>query len=119
MKIYSGECCMGECGKPTKLYDDFGYKPIPNLFVGDIVVCVNRENVENHWNSIDYIIHGLCVVVEDVDTGEPFVMGLKSIDFSTENDKRKKWIIKKVKDWQDCVEGEIVPDCARIIYKNE
>lgn len=128
MKIYSGECCMGECGKPTELYDDyceceevgedFECKPIPNLFVGDIVVCANRENVENHWNSIEYI-YGLCVVVEDADAGEPFVMGLKSIDFSTDNDKRKKWTIKKVKNWQDCIEGEIIPDCARITYKNE
>lgn len=127
MKIYSGEVCLGVCGTPTNLYDDYcsyeeadgdenlELKPIPNLFVGDIVVAVTTDTLTNKIENIS----GLCVVVKDEDNGKPFVMGLKSIDFSTENDGRSKWLIRKVKGWEDCVENEIVPECARITYKKQ
>lgn len=127
MKIYSGEVCLGVCGTPTNLYDDYcscegsdsnenlELKPIPNLFVGDIVVAVTTDTLTNKIENIS----GLCVVVKDEDSGKPFVMGLKSIDFSTENDGRSKWLIRKVKGWEDCVENEIVPECARITYKKQ
>jgi hypothetical protein len=127
MKIYSGQVCLGVCGTPTNLYDDYcsyeeadgdenlELKPIPNLFVGDIVVAVTTDTLTNKIENIS----GLCVVVEDMDSGKPFVMGLKSIDFSTENDGRSKWLIRKVKGWENCIHGEMVTDNGRMVYRNE
>lgn len=127
MKIYSGQVCMGVCGTPTNLYDDYcsyeeangdgnlELKPIPNLFVGDIVMVVSVDAQTGRARHTS----GLGVVVAGEDDNVPYIMGLKSVDFSTDNDKRSEWLIKKVKGWEDCVENEIVPECARITYKKQ
>ena len=99
MKIYSGQYEIGQCGLPTNLID---YHNEP-LFVGDIIVMATVDSFG------DAGFHGLSVIVEDKpevcgrteDLG-PFVMGLRSIDTNTS----KEWLIKKVKSWEDCVDGE-------------
>ena len=127
MKIYSGQVCLGECGTPTNLYDDYcscegsdsneniELKPIPNLYIGDIVMVMSVDAQTGRARHAS----GLGVVVAGEDDNVPYIMGLKSVDFSTDNDKRAEWLIKKVKGWEDCVENEIVPECARIIYRKQ
>ena len=123
MKIYSGVCCLGVCGTGTEMYDDYceweeleghdNFKAVPNLCVGDQVVAVVRDAFTNTARDIS----GVCVVVER--EGRKFIMGLASIDFTSENDERKEWMIKKIKSWSDCVDGERVPDSAQIRYVGE
>lgn len=99
MKIYSGQCEEGTCGTPTNLVDSWGNE----LFVGDIVSMSTNERVM--WS-----FHGLSAVVEDrpnlvgrTDSPIPhFIMGLYSIDWTNP----EQWLIHKVKDWKDCVDGE-------------
>ena len=123
MKIYSGEVCLGVCGEPTQMFDDYcdwlegdsvdNFSAVPNLCVGDQVVAV----VRNHWKDEPDYISDINVVCDD--NGRQFIMGLASIDFTTENEERAEWMIKKVKDWKDCVNGERVPNCAQIRYVEE
>ena len=111
MKIYSGKCEIGQCGLPTNLIDNHD-KP---LFVGDIVAIFAADSIGATSS------YGLSVVVEDrpescgrtEDLG-PFVMGLRSVDINA----NKEWIIKKVKSWEDCVDGEHWKDYG-FNYRNE
>lgn len=107
MYIYSGECRMGNCGEKTGL-EDFTCK---ELFVGDIVMAstIDKMGICNNY--------GLSAVVSDRWTSysdgshkekesniEYFVMGIKSVNFMEKDSK--KWIVKKLKDWSECINGE-------------
>lgn len=116
LKLYSGEVFEGVCGTPTQMYDDIGN----NLYVGDQVAVFVRDYPKEMPFSISYCA-GILVVVEDGLNAdnilkEQFIMGLKNIDFTTENEEREKWCIQKVKSYTDCVENERVPESASIRY---
>lgn len=98
MYIYSGNCRMGTVGTKTDIKDVYG----DNLFIGDIVILF-RE---------DYSPNGLTVIVDDsfvsysdgshVKKDGPvisFAMGIK-------NAAPGAWTIKKVKSYEDVVDGE-------------
>lgn len=124
--LRSGSVYMGTCGEPAGMMDSFG-EP---LFVGDLVdvYCEMplRSGSSRNVNGPEYIVKG--------DDGELFVMGLKSstgrlteyyldgekadennYDYSEtyfvndsypETEPRWKWLVKKVKGYQDTVSGE-------------
>jgi len=81
------------------------------LFVGDIVMSsvINEDGIcENHglsavvsdrWETWSGGIHK-----EKEGVVEHFVMGIKSIEFMGKDSKN--WIVKKLKDWSECLEGE-------------
>jgi len=107
MYIYSGECRQGTCGDKTGLKDFSGKE----LFVGDIVM----SSIIDKMGICDN--HGLSAVVSDrwqsysdgsniekENNIEYFVMGIKSIDFMVKDSE--EWIVKKLKDWTDCIDGE-------------
>ena len=107
MYIYSGQCRLGVCGEKTGLKDFTGKE----LFVGDIVIssvidkmgiCDNyglSAVVSDRWTSYSDGTHK-----EKESEVEYFVMGIKSIDFMGKDSE--EWIVKKLKDWSDCVNGE-------------
>jgi hypothetical protein len=99
MKIYSGQCEHGECGLETKLVDN----KFQSLRVGD-VVCLAHKNEHGHFQ-----FYGLSAVVDDRPElygetvyREPFVMGLATVDFNTD----ESWLIERVKKWEDVLDGE-------------
>lgn len=111
---------MGICGEPTNLTDSYGEE----LFVGDLVVVFSEE-YKSYLNMCD-----LEYIVNDADV--PFIMGLKnsyqketeyylngelsnekSYDFkadyyvsSNSENITSRWLIKKVKGYEDIVVGE-------------
>lgn len=100
MRVYSGKCEHGECGKESTLIDGVDNK----LFVGDIVAIATIDN------SGILSFHGISVVVDsrpeltgEKEHGPPFIMGLKKIDFTFANDD---WYIHRVKSYKDVVSGE-------------
>ena len=107
MYIYSGTCRMGNCGEKTKLTDIAGKE----LYVGDIVLVLVMDEmracdsyrlsaiVSDRWETYNDKIYK-----EKEGDVEYFVMGIKSIDFMDKDSD--KWLVKKVKDWSDCVDGE-------------
>ena len=91
MKVYSGKCEHGVCGRPTNLTDAVGKE----LFIGDIVVVTSRDGV----------IHSLTVVMDARpfdNTESPFIMGIASVDIA----KDESWRVDKVKGWEDVIDGE-------------
>ena len=99
MKIYSGECEYGKCGLVTDMVDSVGAA----LFIGDIVVIASKvsSGISCFW--------GLSVVVEDrpdlvsrAEYKKPFIMGIADVDINTDDE----WYVKKIKHWEDCVNGE-------------
>ena len=101
---------MGECGLPTNGKDWDG----KDLFVGDIVYLFHNEPYKVGDEKFDnYIPHGLTAIVsctfESYQDGtvkltgddEPFVMGIKSSGLGG-----KEWVVKKVKGWENVIEGE-------------
>ena len=111
--IKSGNCFMGECGAETGCEDVNG-KP---LFVGDIVYLFSVQKYLADGETFEeWVPHDLTAIVsnkyityqdgmvelsgDDV----PFVMGIQKCGF---NDP--EWKIKKVKSWEDTVDGERWP----------
>lgn len=110
MKVYSGNCFLGKCGDPLGVNDECG-KP---LFVGDIVLTYTDDG---HGPT------GLTVALFDDystdTTGKywieeecgPWVMGIKNVKFwdyepEFEETDSNRWMVKKVKDWSDVIDGE-------------
>lgn len=124
--LRSGDVCMGVCGKPTGLTDSFGR----DLFIGDLV-DLYAEIPEKTGIRRDAV--GPEYVVMDGD-GKPFIMGIKdslcrvtnyylkgelsdekNYDYSEtyympigypELDLGFRWLVAKVKGYQDTVHGE-------------
>ncbi len=110
MNIYSGNVRKGKCGDATKLVDYHDKE----LFVGDIVTIFSVREQDGHKYPLS--IEGLTAVVNDMFTSyvggthkvtnsEPhsFVMGIASVDFQA---KDSDWIVVKVKDHSQMVDGE-------------
>lgn len=120
--IKSGNYSFGKCGQPTGLFDTCGAE----LFTGD-VVAVSAAHALDKQTFFDF--NGLCVVVADTDQagqsdGSMFVMGLKSehhcfLDgepvadggehdhkYSVVVQNHDKWVLQKVKGWDDVVHME-------------
>ncbi len=98
---------MGTCGQKTGLFDLADNE----LFVGDIVIAsvIDENGISSNC--------GLSVVVSDqwesysdgtfkekLSEIEYFVMGIKTVDFMLKDSSR--WCVKKMKDWEDCLDGE-------------
>lgn len=111
MFIYSGNVRQGDCGMPTGK-KDINCKP---LFVGDIVVTWSVVKDEKYGEMLS-MFGSLSVVVCDKYTSfsngehritskepEPFVMGIKTVDFEEEENM---WRVFKVKDHSQVIEGE-------------
>ena len=118
MYIYSGECRLGVCGEKTNLKDCDDKE----LFVGDIVISstIDSYGICNNC-GLSAVVSGRFTSFSDGthkekegDT-EHFVMGIKTIDFMEKDSK--EWIVKKLKDWSDCVDGEHWKDYG-FNYKN-
>ena len=99
LHVFSGECEQGKCGLKSNIIDDNGNE----LRVGDIVALATKDH-----NGIN-CFHGISVVVDDrpglvgrEKKGDPFVMGLFSIDFNSDT----TWLIQRVKKYEDVVIGE-------------
>ena len=102
--VYSGDCKLGKIGEPTALKDFTG----KDLFVGDIVIT----SVIDEWGICTN--NGLTVVVSDEYNNKlvseenwgsgHFVMGIKTVDFMGKDSQ--KWIVAKVKSFEDVVVGE-------------
>lgn len=105
MKIYSGECCLCDCGIETSLIDNSSEK----LKTGDIVMVAHRDD------SGFMILNGLSVIVSNQYTTfsdgtivantyehKPFVMGLAEVNINDD----ENWIVKKVKGHEDALDGE-------------
>ena len=105
--VFSGNCRIGDVGEKTNLKDMTG----KDLFVGDIVitsvidslgVCDNTGLTvvcSDRWTSYSDDTH------KEKDEGvEHFVMGIKDVDFMGADSE--KWIVKKVKSYEDVVMGE-------------
>ncbi len=105
--VLSGKCRIGDIGEPTPLKD------ISNndLFVGDIVITsvIDEFGICNNC--------GLSVVCSDKWTSysngehiakegdiEYFVMGIKNIDFMGRDSN--KWMVQRVKSFNDVIVGE-------------
>lgn len=107
MFVYSGKCRMGNCGEVTPLIDNFDNP----LFVGDIVIIstINETGICENY--------GLTVVVSDryqtfnnntyfverEGNVEYFVMGIKDVNFMSVD---TKWIVKKLKSFEDVIDKE-------------
>ena len=99
MKIYSGECEIGQCGLETNLADNRGQQ----LRVGDIVVLAHREQ------SGHFCFYGMSAVVDDSPkfAGDseykgPFIMGIKKVNINVD----ENWIVERIKKWEDVLDGE-------------
>ncbi len=93
MKVYSGEALQGVCGTETTL-KDFNGTP---LFVGDIVAIASQNEFGIQC------FYDLTVVVDGATNDEsPFIMDLHGVDVGNDD----TWHIKKLKDWEDCINGE-------------
>lgn len=121
--LMSGECRIGYCGEETELYDSYGVR----LYTGDLVaLSVYDENNPDEYN--DY--HGIKYVCnnEFQDDGldkKMYIMGIASEHYayydgdSTDDlnkadfiesivyQNHKRWRIRKVKGYEDVVNGEI------------
>lgn len=109
LKIYSGQCLMGDVGQPTGKTDMNGEE----LFVGDVVQLwhgnyIGEEFAE--WLPSD----GLTAIVSNKyqpysdgthkvinDNPKPFTMGISSIGV-----KGDDWDVKLVKSHKEIVSGE-------------
>ncbi len=114
LKLFSGKCCLSDLGIPMLVRDQWG-DPL-HVHTGDIVQIYSKDYPQDEdcpWN--DY--HELTAVVSNQYTTysngtiqrnkqpvEPFVMGLKSVDF-----KDGKWAVRVLKKWADVVDGERWP----------
>ena len=115
---------MGTCGEQTELFDSFGN----SLSVGDLVAVYQKDFVkEISVCDPEYVV---CPIGGGYE-GTPFIMGLKSCERNTHyyydgeevtwEDKHDyvedtydsvenpsfKWLVKKIKDWQKTVDGEV------------
>lgn len=110
--LMSGNCRIGEIGKPTELIDTYGNK----LHTGDLVsLSVYDENnpeVFEDFYGVEFICNN-----EFQDDGLDkaiFVMGIKSEHLQYDDEfqgtiveqNHKKWRIRKVKGFEDLVDGE-------------
>lgn len=110
-KLYlnSGKCRLAKCGIETSLFDMHGNV----CHTGDIVLLWSRWEHDDPENGFQNS-HGLTAIVEDRYTtysngeikidkeGEPFVMGIKTIDLNNQN----IWAVEIVKKYSDCINGE-------------
>jgi len=124
--LKSGKVYMGTCGEPTGLTDSFG-EP---LFIGDLVDVYSEMPLRCGSCRDTY---GPEYIVTD-ENGKVFIMGLKNslckkteyyldgeetdgteYDYSQtyyvdnvypETDPGYKWVVKKIKGYQDTVDGE-------------
>jgi hypothetical protein len=106
LAVYSGKCLQGICGEASGL-EDRDRKP---LFIGDIVIV---STIDSYGVCDNY---GLSVVVcnkyesyqngriEVKDESKYFVMGIANVDFMEKDSN--EWIVKKVKSYADCIDGE-------------
>ena len=99
MRVYLGNCEHGECGIETTLIDCCEEE----LAVGDIVSTATKDK----FGIMSF--YGLSVVVDDrpdlygaTMKNNPFIMGLAEVDVNND----EGWNIKKVKSWEDVVDGE-------------
>lgn len=109
LKIFSGECCLCDVGIPIKSHDCVGR----GLFTGDIVLVYHGDYIgtdDEQWNPSG----GLTVIVGNqyqsfvggsvkylTDDFESYVMGISNCGFD-----HPEWQIRKVKSFEDVVEGE-------------
>lgn len=106
--VYSGKVRMGTLGQQTGITDIYG----DLLRVGDIVVTFKDDPLTS-------VPSGLTVVVSDEWTSysngvheqktefEFFVMGIKkSIIAKLDDDNEEYWHVKRVKKWEDVIDGE-------------
>lgn len=106
MYIYSGQCRQGDCGDSTGLKDFTG----EDLFVGDIVITstIDKYGICNN-NGLTVVVSTKYTPYSDGthkinDNVKYFVMGIKNVDFMGKDSE--KWIVKKVKSFSDCIDGE-------------
>lgn len=111
--LMSGECKIGYIGEETKLYDSYG-EP---LFTGDLVALSHYD--ENNPDKFDdyYGVSYVCNN-EFQDNGlekKKFVMGVASEHKEYEDgfgesiihQNHKKWRLRKVKGYENLVDGEV------------
>jgi hypothetical protein len=112
--IFSGECLIGKCGDKTDLFD---YQQ-KELHIGDIVIVSYVEyNLGRHSSYLSVIVNDKYTTYIDGEIKENkifknFVMGIAMItkkDLSRENSEgelTEGWLITKVKDYSDVIDGE-------------
>lgn len=109
LKIYSGQCLMGDVGQPTNEVDMYG----DPLFVGDIVQLWHGSYIGTdleEWMPSD----GLTAIVSNKYTSytngkhevtnenaTPFTMGISNVGV-----KGVDWDVKLVKSHKDIIDGE-------------
>lgn len=114
--IKSGDVVIGRCGIVAGV-DTFG----SNLFVGDIVQFwhVDQHSKETDWSSVTLSVMSECNSSCELGVA-PFAHGISSVkhllpsdvdcdheDFEGDEDGYiSGWVIKKVKDHSECVDGE-------------
>jgi len=110
--LMSGKCRIGEIGKPTELLDSYSNQ----LYTGDLVAlsAYNENNPDQYedYYGIEYVCNN-----EFQDNGcdkKIFVMGIASEHKQYEDDygesiviqNHQKWRIRKVKGFEELVDGE-------------
>lgn len=106
--VYSGKCRKGTLGQSTGITDIHG----DLLRVGDIVITFRDDPlaavpsgltvvVSDEWISYSNGVH------EKKENFEFFVMGIKNSTIAKLDDKNEKyWHVKRVKKWEDVIDGE-------------
>ena len=118
MYLFSGNCCLCECGDFTNSFDMYGDR----IRVGDIVQLWHGNyigtDIEEWFPSTGLtavvrdefrtVNHGYKIAIEkcnDLDSMIPFTMGIKSCGISDD-----EWNIKIVKSFSEIVDGERFKD---------
>lgn len=112
--LMSGKCRIGEIGKPTELIDSYGY----NLFTGDLVslsaYSESNPDLFSDYYGVEFVCNN-----EFQDDGldkKIYVMGIASEHLQYEDNEigetiveqnHNKWRIRKVKGFEELVDGEI------------
>lgn len=106
--VYSGTVRMGTLGQSTGIIDIYG----DLLRVGDIVVSFKDDPspavpsgltvvVSDEWTSYSNGVH------KQKDEFDFFVMGIKTTTITMlDDDNEKYWHVKRVKKWEDVIDGE-------------
>ena len=118
MKIYSGNLLKGICGNETSLRDRYG----DWLYVGDIVLLYTIDEF-----GLSNEMYLSCIVCDkyktypdggiEVINKNPayFAEGIENVDFMKEN---SKWIVEKIKSFEDVIDGEKWTDGYEFNFKD-